>query len=224
MVKLSTNIVLIATAVASILSIAMSIFSIMDLDDTQSEITYKDIWRWSQTAFNLIKMSGWFLVWYLIFHDTQSVLYTNQAYQKSIILFAVTSAIQFAGNLTNCFIHYGKGDWVKVVKTVIEAINIFLSFIDTVCSITIFTANVTGDSFDAVEKKSVLFKFAANIKTFGKEIDDEVRGNKKSEMEQQTEITKDAFKSIIPGNTQSEKAFGDRQKRRNPSKRRKKRK
>jgi hypothetical protein len=223
MVKLSTNIVLIATAVASILSIVMSIFSIIDIDDTQSAITYKDIWRWSQTAFNLIKMSGWFLVWYLIFHDKESVLFKNQAYQKSIILFAVTSAIQFAGNLGNCFIHYGKGDWVKIVKTIIEAINIFLSFIDTVCSITIFTANVTGDSFDAIQKKSVLFKFAANIKTFGKEIDDEVRGNKKSEMEQQSEINADAFKSVIPGDT-PEKAFGDRQKRRNPSKRRKKRK
>ena len=217
------NIGLIGVTVASALSIALSAFSMMDLNDTQSEITYKDIWRWGQTLFTLAKAGLWFFVWFIIFKYKNSVLYKNQAYQKSIILFAVTSAIHFAANLGNCFIKYGKGDWVKVVKTVIEFINIVLSSFDLILGVTIFAASLKGDSYDQLQAKNELFNVITKIKSFGKDHNDEVRGNRKSEMNQQAQANIAAFNSVNPGNTQ-EKAFGERQKRRNPPKRRKKRK
>ena len=75
---------LIGVIVACILSIALSIFSIIDLDDSQAELTYKTMWRGGQAFLTLVKTGVWFYVWLMIFKDKKSVLYTNQAYQKSI--------------------------------------------------------------------------------------------------------------------------------------------
>jgi len=204
----------------SALSIALSIFSLIDLDDSQAELTYKTMWRGGQTLLTLVKTGLWFYVWFIIFKNKLSVLYTNQAYQKSIFLFGITSAIHFLANLGNCFISYGKGDWVKVVKTIIEILNITLSSFDLICGISIFGANAIGDSFDQLQAKNKLFDTVSKIKSFGKDFYDQVRGNKRAEMEQQAKINSNITKN--PLQTPSDKAFGKRQKRRNPSKRRKK--
>lgn len=198
-----------------ILSIGLSIFSIIDLDDSKVEHTYKTIWRGGQTALTLAKMGLWFYVWFIIFKHKDSVLYKNTGYQRSIFLFAITSALQFVANFANCFITYGKGDWVKIVKTIIEILNIFLSSIDLICGISLITADATGESLDGLEKKSSVFKFVATIKRFGQEINDGVRGNVRAEMKQQAKMINNPLKI---------EKFGERQRRRNPSKRRKKRK
>ena len=202
---------LIGVTVASILSIGLSIFSIIDLDDSQAEHTYKTIWRGGQTLLTLAKTGLWFFVWFIIFKHKDSVLYRNQAYQKSIILFALTSAIHFAANLANCFISYGKGDWVKVVKTIIEALNIFLSSLDLILGVMIFSASLKGDSFDQLQAKSELFNIISKIKSFGKDHNDEVRGQKKAEMQQQAKINS----NMINNPLKKDEAFGERQKRRN---------
>ena len=88
------NIGLIGVTVASALSIALSIFSIIDLDDSQAEHTYKTIWRGGQTLLTLAKTGLWFFVWFIIFKHKNSVLYNNQAYQKTII-FLVTYCYSF---------------------------------------------------------------------------------------------------------------------------------
>ena len=198
---------LIGVIVASGLSIALSIFSLIDLDDSQAELTYKTMWRGGQTLFTLVKAGLWFYVWFMIFKDTNSALYKNTGYQKSIFLFGITSAVHFVANLGNCFISYGKGDWVKVVKTIIEILNITLSFFDLICGISLFGANATGESLDGLEKKNKLFDIISKIKTFGQEINDGLRGQKKAENK---ELVK-----MINNPTNAQQAFGERQKRRN---------
>lgn len=206
---------LIGVTVASILSIVLSIFSIIDLDDSKVEHTYKTIWRGGQTLLTLAKAGFWFFVWFIIFKNKDSVLYQNTGYQKSIFLFGITSAIHFAINLGNCFITYGKGDWVKVVKTIIEILNITLSSFDLICGILLFGANATGESLDRLEKKSSVFKFIATIKRFGQDIDDGVRGNKQALIERQAKATAAAVNKGTPVQNPTNKAFGERQRRRN---------
>lgn len=196
---------LIGVTVASILSFGLSIFSIIDLKDSK----YKTIWRGGQTLLTLAKAGFWFLVWFVIFKNKDSVLYQNTGYQKSIFLFGITSAIHFAINLGNCFITYGKGVWVKVVQTIIEILNITLSSFDLICGISLFGANATGESLDGLEKKSSVFKFIATIKRFGQDIDDGVRGNKQALIERQAKATAAAVNKGTPVK-KKDKAFGER--------------
>mgnify|MGYP001452000621 CR=1 FL=1 len=207
---------LIGVIVACILSIALSIFSIIDLDDSQAELTYKTMWRGGQAFLTLVKTGVWFYVWLMIFKDKKSVLYTNQAYQKSIFAFAITSGIHCVANILNCFVPYGKGDWVKVVKTIIEILNITLSSFDLILGFGLFWAELQGKSFDQIQAKDKLFEIISKIKSFGKDHNDQVRGNEQARMQQQADMINN------PLQTPSDKAFGKRQKRRNPSKRRKK--
>ena len=192
---------LIGVTATSALSVGLSIFSLIDLKDSK----YKTIWRGGQALFTLVKTGLWFYVWFIIFKYRNNILYKNQAYQKGIFLFAITSAFHFAANLGNCFISYGTGGWVKVVQTILEIINITLSSFDLILGISLFGASLKGDSFDQLQAKSKLFDIISKIKSFGKDHNDEVRGNKRMEMEKQAEMIKNPV----------QKAFGERQKRRN---------
>tara|TARA_B100001063_G_scaffold196999_1_gene189114 strand:- start:3290 stop:3949 length:660 start_codon:yes stop_codon:yes gene_type:complete len=214
--KLGINGILALGLLACVFSVGTSIASLADIDDSQSEHTYKTTWRLLQVVFrSLITLANIILWGMLTFGNVKSRLKKDFGWRKIIFTTFLWNLSLTVISVLNLIMKYGKGHGIHVVRTVIEIINIASTFLIGFWPfVTKMVAHIKEQSLDDVKEKNPLFKTSLDIQHLDPKTvpNTSFSSGVTSEMKTQAKMI----------NKSAKKDFGKRQRRRNPPKKRKK--
>ena len=222
--KLGINGLLGIGILVSILSVLVSIVSLADgtyTDEGGNTTNYKTTWRLINAILCIVVVITIVVLklFIILTANKDSALIKDFGWRKLIagtILPYIAIAVV---NVINFLIPWGEGTGVHVARVVIEVINILFSLVKVYSFGTKLMASVNQQTLDDVMNKNPLYKEIAKVKTLRKTPPkSELSSMKKFEI-------KETATAVNEGKEASPKEeFGKRQRRRNPSKRRKKRK
>ena len=223
--KLGINGMILIGILVSISSILVSVMSMVNGTHTNEEsgetTNYKTTWRLINAILRTISLLMIVGIWVSVtFINKTSVLSTDFTWRLIIgttIFLYLASAVL---NWVNLFIPWGKGPGVHIARIIIESINICLGLIQFWSYCTKFMANAKQQGITDVFNKNPMYE--GLIETLhGKNLESTVSTFKQAEQKMQAKATVQATQEASQKTTPN-KAFGERQRRRNPSKRRKK--
>ena len=209
----------ILVSISSTLVAVMSMINGTYKDEESGKTTnYQITWRFVNAILRSIAfLMILALTAYIHLINKTSALSKDRGWRKLIRITIIPYGLMAGFNILNLLAPWGEGAGVHIARVVIEAINLLFSIIQFWSFLTKFVANMSDQSVDHVMTNNPLFKKKATFLSGGN-----VPTSELSSMDQ-LKIDKTAA-AVNKGTSTNSKAFGDRQRRRNPPKRRKKRK
>jgi len=209
-------------AIGALVSISTVIVSIVSLfngtykDEATGETTnYKTTWRFVNAILRTITLLMIVGVWVNVtFINKNDVLSKDFTWRliigTTIFVYLVTTVL----NWVNLFIKWGEGPGVHIARIIIESINIVLGLYQFWSYCTKLVASIKHQGVTHVCDNNPVFEGVTELVHGGKDLKSKVSSFEETKQEQQAQKTKEAL----------QEEFGERQKRRNPSKRKRKKK
>tara|TARA_B100001093_G_scaffold498019_1_gene545631 strand:+ start:1220 stop:1894 length:675 start_codon:yes stop_codon:yes gene_type:complete len=209
-------------ALVSIASILVSILSLFngtykDENDSTKNTNYKTTWRFANAILKSISLLMIVGIWVSVtFINKTDVLSTDFTWRLIIGTTIFVYLVSTVFNWVNLFIPWGEGPGVHIARIIIESINIVIGLYQFWSYSTKLMASIKHQGVTDVMKKNPLYEGPTELLHLGKNLETKVSSFEETKQNQQAQKTKEAL--------QVKEEFGKRQRRRNPSKRRKKRK
>ena len=212
--KLGINGLLGIGILVSILSVLVSIVSLADgtyTDEGGNTTNYKTTWRLINAILCavVVIITIVLTVFINLSANKDSALIKDFGWRKLIAGTILPYIAVAVVNVINFLIPWGEGIGVHVARFIIELINIACALVKVYSFGTKLMASVNQQTLDDVMKKNPLYKEIATVKSLGKKPKSELSSMKKFEINE-TATAVNEGKEAPP-----EKAFGERQKRRN---------
>ena len=226
--KLGINGMILIGILVSILSVLVSIVSLADgtytEEGTGETTNYKKTWRLINALLRTISLFMVVGIWlYVTFVDKTPVLSKDFTWRliigTTIFLYLALAVV----NWINFLVPWGKGPGVHIARIVIETLNILIGLIQFWSYCTKFMANIKQQGVTDVMSKNLIYGWLMKT-VHGKDLKTTTSSFKAAERQLQAKATVQATQEASQTSPAKTNPFGERQKRRNPSKRRKKRK
>ena len=205
----------ILVSISSTLVAVMSMINGTYKDEESGKTTnYKTTWRFVNAILRSIAfLMILALTAYIHLINKTSALSKDRGWRKLIRITIIPYGLMAGFNILNLLAPWGEGAGVHIARVVIEAINLLFSIIQFWSFSTKFVANMSDQSVNHVMTNNPFFKEKAKLLSGG--------NVPKSELSSMDQLTIDKTAAAV---NKGKEAFGERQRRRNPSKKRKKRK